>query len=238
MTERLQKIIARAGVCSRRAAEELLRQGRVTVNGTPAHLGDSADSEVDTIAVDGQPIAEKAPPVYLMLHKPKGFVTTMSDELGRRTAAELVADCGTRVFPVGRLDKESEGLLLFTNDGAVMQHLIHPSGEVNKTYRVTVHGDLDGAVERLAALRDLEGEAIRPAQVRLVSDRGSSQVLEIIIHEGKNRQIRRMCSQCGLKVERLQRTAEHTLQLGTLPSGKWRYLTELEIQALKESEQA
>lgn len=236
MTERLQKIIAKAGICSRRAAEELLRSGRVCVNGAVAQLGDSADIACDTIAVDGQVLCERPAHVYLMLHKPKGYVTTMSDEMGRQTAAELVADCGTRVFPVGRLDKESEGLLLFTNDGDLMQHLIHPSGEVNKTYRVTVHGALEGAVERLASLRELDGEPICPAQVHLVREKGTSAVLEIVIHEGKNRQIRRMCSQCGLKVERLQRIAEHTLMLGNLKPGKWRYLTDTEVQALRGSE--
>lgn len=236
MTERLQKIIAKAGVCSRRAAEELLRSGQVYVNGTVAHLGDSADITCDTIDVNGQVLCERPANVYLMLHKPKGYVTTMSDEMGRQTAAELVADCGTRVFPVGRLDKESEGLLLFTNDGDLMQHLIHPSGEVNKTYRVTVHGALEGAVERLASLRELDGEPICPAQVRLVREKGTSAVLEIVIHEGKNRQIRRMCAQCGLKVERLQRIAEHTLVLGDLKPGKWRYLTDTEVRALRGSE--
>ena len=238
MTERLQKIIARAGICSRRAAEDLLREGRVTVNGIQAALGESADPEQDDIAVDGRCLSARPELVYLMLHKPKGYVTTMSDEMGRSTAAELVAGCGTRVFPVGRLDKESEGLLLFTNDGELMQHLIHPSGEVNKTYRVTVHGLLEGAVEHLSALRDLDGEPIRPAQVRLIRSKGTSAVLEIVIHEGKNRQIRRMCTQCGLKVERLQRTAEHTLTLGNLQPGKWRYLTAEEVQSLKGGTQA
>ena len=133
MTERLQKIIARSGLCSRRAAEDLLRAGKVRVNGAVAAMGDQADPETDEIAVDGRPLAAKPQAVYLMLHKPRGYVTTLSDEYGRKTAAELVADCGQRVFPVGRLDKESEGLLLFTNDGALMQRLIHPSGEVTQS---------------------------------------------------------------------------------------------------------
>ena len=136
MTERVQKIIARAGVCSRRAAEELLRQGRVCINGCVAALGDQADAEIDEIVIDGKALHAAPEAVYLMLHKPRGYVTTLKDEYGRKTAAELVADCGERVFPVGRLDKESEGLLLFTNDGALMQQLIHPSGEVEKTYHV------------------------------------------------------------------------------------------------------
>lgn len=238
MAERVQKIIARAGLCSRRAAEELLRAGRVSVNGQTAQIGDTADAAQDTICVDGKVLGAAPQAVYLMLHKPRGYVTTMSDELGRKTAAELVADCGERVFPVGRLDKDSEGLLLFTNDGALMQQLIHPSGEVDKIYRVTVCGALDGAAERLAALRDVEGEPIRPAQVRQLHRSQRDAVLQVVIHEGKNRQIRRMCRQCGLEVLRLQRVGEHTLTLGTLRPGQWRYLTDAEVQALKGSEKA
>lgn len=238
MTERLQKIIARAGVCSRRAAEELLRSGRVSVNGAVAQLGDQADAARDTIAIDGKPLQAAPEFVYLMLHKPRGYVTTLSDEYGRQTAAELVAGCGERVFPVGRLDKESEGLLLFTNDGALMQRLIHPSGEVDKTYHVTVRGALETAVDKLAALRDVEGEPIRPARVRLLTRRPRELVLEIVIHEGKNRQIRRMCRQCGLEVARLQRVGEHALTLGSLHAGEWRYLTDEEVRILKGSEEA
>lgn len=238
MTERLQKIIARAGVCSRRSAEDLLRQGRVAVNGCTAALGDQADPEVDTITVNGRALQEAPNAVYVMLYKPRGYVTTLKDEYGRRTAAELVADCGERVFPVGRLDKESEGLLLFTNDGALMQRMIHPSAEVDKTYYVTVRGELESAAERLARLRDVDGEPIRPAQVRLLERRAKEQVLEIVIHEGKNRQIRRMCRQCGLEVVRLLRVAEHSLTLGSLRPGQWRYLTEKEVLSLKGSEEA
>ena len=238
MTERVQKIIARAGVCSRRAAEELLRAGRVCINGAVAALGDQADSETDEITVDGKPLHAAPESVYLMLHKPRGYVTTLSDEYGRQTAAELVADCGERVFPVGRLDKESEGLLLFTNDGELMQQLIHPSGEVDKTYHVTVRGTLENAAQKLSDLRDVDGEPIRPARVRVLERRPRELVLEIVIHEGKNRQIRRMCRQCGLEVARLQRVAEHTLTLGDLPSGQWRYLTKEEVQTLKGSDKA
>ena len=238
MTERLQKIIARAGVCSRRSAEELLRQGRVAVNGCTAALGDQADPEVDVITVDGRALQQAPEAVYVMLYKPRGYVTTLKDEYGRQTAAQLVADCAERVFPVGRLDKESEGLLLFTNDGALMQRLIHPSAEVDKTYRVTVRGELESAAERLARLRDVDGEPIRPAQVRLLERRAKELVLEIVIHEGKNRQIRRMCRQCGLEVVRLLRVAEHSLTLGGLCPGQWRYLTEEEVLSLKGSEEA
>ena len=236
MRERLQKLIARAGVCSRRTAETLLTAGRVTVNGVAAHLGDKADADTDVIAIDGTAIAFAEPTVYLMLNKPRGYVTTLSDELGRATAAELVADCGTRVFPVGRLDKESEGLLLFTNDGALMQAMTHPSHQVDKTYEVTVTGQLEGAEDRLSAVTELDGEPIVPAQVEIIDRRQGQALLRVTIHQGKNRQIRRMCAQVGLQVTRLRRVSEDALTLGDLKPGQWRYLTDAEVAALKGSE--
>ena len=235
MTERLQKLIARSGLCSRRAAEELLAAGRVRVNGEVAALGDRADPACDRIEVDGKPLAAAPELVYLMLNKPRGYVTTLADERGRATAAELVADCDTRVFPVGRLDRDSEGLLLMTNDGALAQAMLHPSGEVDKVYQVTVSGALERAPEHLAAIRMLDGECIRPAKVEILRRWPGQALLEITIHEGKNRQIRRMCRQVGLNVLRLQRVREHTLSLGHLKPGKWRYLTEAEIRTLKRS---
>ena len=213
-------------------AEELLRQGRVTLNGRVAGLGESGDPERDILLVDGRPVAAAPEPVYLMLNKPRGYVTTLSDERGRKTAAELVADCGRRVFPVGRLDKDSEGLLLFTNDGALAQQLLHPRHQVDKVYQVTVSGALEGAEERLSRMRMLEGEPIQPAQVRRLSQKGETAVLEVIIHQGKNRQIRRMCAGLGLHVEKLQRVEEDGLRLDDLPIGKWRYLTAQEIQRI------
>lgn len=236
MRERLQKLIARAGVCSRRSAESLLTAGRVTVNGVAAHLGDKADADADVIAIDGTAIAFAEPAVYLMLNKPRGYVTTLSDELGRATAAELVADCGTRVFPVGRLDKDSEGLLLFTNDGALMQAMTHPSHQVDKTYEVTVTGELEGAADRLSAVTELDGEPIMPAQVEIMERRKGQALLRVTIHQGKNRQIRRMCAQVGLQVTRLRRVSEDALALGQLKPGQWRYLTDAEVAALKGSE--
>ena len=236
MRERLQKLIARAGVCSRRSAESLLTAGRVTVNGVAAHLGDKADADTDVIAIDGTAIAFAEPSVYLMLNKPRGYVTTLRDELGRATAAELVADCGTRVFPVGRLDKESEGLLLFTNDGALMQAMTHPSHQVDKTYEVTVTGQLEGAEDRLSAVTELDGEPIVPAQVEIMERRQGQALLRVTIHQGKNRQIRRMCAQVGLQVTRLRRVSEDALTLGDLKPGQWRYLTDAEVAALKGSE--
>ena len=204
MEERLQKILSAAGLCSRRTAETWLTAGRVTVNGVPAALGDKADAEKDAIAVDGKPLPKTESFRYLMLHKPRGYVTTLSDERGRKTVADLVADAGVRVYPVGRLDRDSEGLLLLTNDGALAQRLTHPSHEISKTYQVTVQGETDGAAERLAAIRSLEGEPIAPVRVRILRQEEGRALLELTLRQGKNRQIRRMCAQCGLTVLRLR----------------------------------
>ena len=232
MKERLQKILSAAGVCSRRASENYITAGRITINGETAQLGQQADPETDDIRVDGVPLGQKPEAVYLMLNKPRGYVSTLSDERGRRTVAELVADCGSRVYPVGRLDLDSEGLLLLTNDGAWAQHLLHPKHEVEKTYHVSVFGPVAGAAARLAAVTDLEGEPIRPARVEVLRETPGTAVLAVTIHEGKNRQVRRMCAQCGLTVKRLRRVREGALELGDLPPGKWRYLTQDEAGAL------
>lgn len=236
MKERLQKLIASAGLCARRTAEEWIAAGRVCVNGAVASLGDRADPETDTVTVDGAPLPGKPGAVYLMLNKPRGYVTTLSDEYGRRTAAELVADCGVRVYPVGRLDRDSEGLLLFTNDGELAQRLLHPRHQVDKVYLVTVRGDIRGAAERLMDITQLDGEPIAPAQAAEVSRHEGQAVLRVTIHQGKNRQVRRMCAQIGLHVVRLQRIQEDSLLLGDLPAGKWRYLTDRELQGLKGGE--
>lgn len=235
MEERLQKLLSAAGVCSRRAAETYITAGRVTVNGVPAELGQRADPDRDDIRVDGKPLSSKEELVYLLLNKPRGYVTTLSDEKGRKTVAELVSGCGARVYPVGRLDLDSEGLLLMTNDGALTHRLLHPSGQVNKTYLVSVYGPVAGAAERLSAVTDLDGEPIRPAQVEVLRRTGQTAELSVTIHEGKNRQIRRMCQACGLTVKRLRRVREHTLELGDLPVGKWRYLTAEEVAALRKA---
>ena len=234
MEERLQKVLSAAGVCSRRASESYINAGRVTINGVPAQLGQKADPERDDIRVDGVPLNEKPVPTYLMLNKPRGYVTTLSDEQGRRTVAELVEDAGVRVYPVGRLDLDSEGLLLLTNDGELTQRLLHPSHEVSKVYHVTVAGPVSGAAAKLAAIRDLRGEPIRPAQVKVLWQGEKTAEYAITIHEGKNRQIRRMCARCDLQVKRLRRVLEHTLELGDLPLGTWRHLTQAELDSLKE----
>lgn len=233
MEERLQKLLSAAGVCSRRAAEDYIQAGRVTVNGEAARLGARADPDRDDVRLDGRPLAPRAEPVCLLLNKPRGYVSTLSDEKGRKTVADLVADCGVRVYPVGRLDLDSEGLLLMTNDGALAQRLTHPGHEAEKTYHIWVRGPVEGAAERLTRVTDLEGEPIRPAEVECLRRGDGTAKLSVTIREGKNRQVRRMCAACGLKVERLRRVREHTLELGSLPPGKWRYLTAAELEALR-----
>ena len=203
------------------------------MNGKTALLGQKADPEVDEITVDGRPLTQEGQKRYLMLNKPRGYVCTLSDEKGRKTVAELVKDCGERVYPVGRLDLDSEGLLLLTNDGEWMQHLLHSRYEVNKVYEVSVAGEVRGAAEALASMTQLDGEPIRPAQVRVLRQGMDTAVLSITIHEGKNRQIRRMCATAGLHVKRLKRVQEHALKLGALPEGAWRDLTEQELLATK-----
>ena len=229
---RLDKYLAETAQCTRSEAKALISKGRVQVNGAVCKKGDTQLREGDSVAVDGAPLAYQQF-VYLMLNKPRGYVCTLSDEKGRKTVAELVRDCGARVYPVGRLDLDSEGLLLLTNDGEWMQHLLHPRYEVNKVYEVSVAGEVRGAAEALASMTQLDGEPIRPAQVRVLRQGRDTAVLSITIHEGKNRQIRRMCATAGLHVKRLKRVQEHALKLGALPVGVWRDLTEQELHATK-----
>ncbi|MBO5867907.1 MAG: rRNA pseudouridine synthase [Oscillospiraceae bacterium] len=231
MKERIQKIIASRGVTSRRNAEKWIVEGRVTCNGLVCQLGDTADDN-DAICIDGTPLPSADRKVYLMLNKPKGFVTTLSDERGRKNAAQLVADCGIRIYPVGRLDMDSEGLLLFTNDGAFANEMMHPKHEVNKTYRVLVDGFAKDSVLKLQRPIVLDGYRIQPPEVELLKDMQQKAELLITIHEGRNRQVRRMCIAAGMKVRRLVRVSEGSLQLGNLQPGKWRYLTDEELQSL------
>ncbi len=218
---------------SRRKAEELIRDGRVRVNGNTAQLGERADPAQDVIEIDGARLRKPPELLYLMLHKPRGYVTTMSDEQGRRTAWDLVCDCGQRVYPVGRLDFNSEGLLIFTNDGDFANHLMHPRHEVKKTYLTWVNGFSPEKLEKLARMDRLGEAPISCPRVRLLNAKGELALLEIVIHEGKNRQVRRMCEQAALRVTRLKRVAEGPLLLGDLPAGKWRSLTQQELAALR-----
>ena len=234
MTERIQKILAARGVCSRRKAEEYINAGRVSVNGITAQLGDSADPNADEILLDGKLLPSRPEYVYIMLHKPRGYVTTLSDEKGRKNAAQLVTDCGARVYPVGRLDMDSEGLLLFTNDGDFANMLMHPKHEVNKTYKVTVTGYSAENLKRLSMPVTLDGYTIRKPDVKLIRVLSDDRALLLVtIHEGRNRQVRRMCDLAGMQVTRLVRVSEGPLKLADLKSGTWWYLTEQEIEQLK-----
>lgn len=232
MEERLQKILSEAGICSRRKAEEYIMAGRVGINGVVAKLGDKADLLRDTVTLDGRRLGAPEEKVWLMLHKPRGYVTTLSDEKGRRTAWELVKDCGHRVWPVGRLDLDSEGLLLFTNDGEGTNKLLHPSHQVEKEYYVTVKGDTDAALPVLRGRLELDGELLAPAHVECLRRNADGGTLSVTISQGKNRQVRRMCALAELEVKRLKRVREGALCLGELPVGKWRWLSREEVSGL------
>ena len=233
MEERLQKLISACGLASRRAAEGWIIAGRVTVNGEKAHLGDRADLDRDAVLVDGRPLKPGGGRTYLMLNKPRGYVTTLSDEKGRKTVTDLVAGCGVRVWPVGRLDMDSEGLLILTDDGALTHQLLHPSHQVDKEYLVWVTGKVNKALPILSAPMVLDGEQLSPAQVRRGRDSGGVHQLSITIHQGKNRQVRRMCAQAGLEVLRLKRVREGSLELDrALKPGQWRPLAQEELLRL------
>lgn len=232
MKERIQKLLSQRGVASRRQAEQMVLQGRVTCNGAVCAVGQSVDPEIDMIQVDGRPLPSPQQHVYIMLHKPKGYVTTLSDEKGRKNAAQLVADCGQRVYPVGRLDMDSEGLLLFTNDGEFANKMMHPSHEIDKTYRVEVKGYTPENYTSLKEPIFLDGRRILPPELQLLSCEDDIATMLITIHEGRNRQVRRMCARAGMQVKRLQRIKEGQLELGDLPIGKWRYLTEQEREMI------
>ena len=236
MTERIQKILSSRGVASRRQAEAMILAGRVTCNDQVCCLGQTADPDVDIILVDGKPLPTEGERVYILLHKPRGYVTTLADEKGRKNAAQLVQDCGTRVYPIGRLDMDSEGLLLFTNDGEFANYLMHPRHLVGKTYKVTVTGYTSEGYEKLKLPVTLDGYTIQPPKIQLVripKAPADKAVLLVTIHEGRNRQVRRMCAIAGMDVKRLVRIEEGPLKLGDLPSGKWRHLTADEVAALR-----
>lgn len=230
---RLQKYLSMCAVASRRKAEELIAQGKVKVNGKVAQIGDKVSPRHDTVTVSGRKIAANKKHCYIMLHKPRGFITTMDDEMGRKCVAELVSDVGARVYPVGRLDKDSEGLLLMTNDGEFANHMTHPSKHIPKTYRVTVRPDVtEEMLTAFATGMEIDGRITAPADAHIIEKQDNRVVLEIVLYEGRNRQIRKMCEALGLEVARLKRTSMGSLKLGMLHPGKWRELTEDEVHKL------
>ena len=231
--ERLQKILSARGVCSRREAETRILAGRVTVNGRVASPGDSADSRRDKIAVDGRPLPQPEEPLYILLNKPRGVVTTLSDEKGRRTVRSLLPPSMGRVVPAGRLDLNSEGLLLMTNDGELVNSLTHPRHEVAKVYLAWVRGPVREALPVLRRPMLLDGRMTGKANIELIGEEAGAGLLRITLREGRNRQVRRMCEQAGLSVTRLKRVAEGKLELGDLKPGYWRALTEEEITYLR-----
>lgn len=233
---RIQKIIADSGRCSRRKAEELIAAGLVTVNGRPCSIGDKADPVNDLIRVEGEEIAaERAEKRYIMLNKPRGYVTSMADEMGRKIASDLLTDVHERVYPVGRLDRNSEGLLIFTNDGEFANDIMHPSRHVSKTYRVTIDGMVnEGQLSQLMSGVELDdGVKTLPCTVEVLSEAPDRTVLRFVIKEGRNRQIRRMCAAVGLEVGRLRRTAVGGVKLGMLKPGEYRDLTKEELRSLR-----
>lgn len=230
---RLQKFLSQAGYASRRAAEAMIDAGRVKVNGRIASLGDKVDPIRDKVMIAGKRILNTSKKMYIMLHKPRGYVTTMSDEQGRKCVAQLIEDCPERLFPVGRLDKDSEGLLIMTNDGEFANSLTHPSKHVSKSYRVTVREKVtDDMIDTLCTGVSLDGRLTLPADVHIIEKGENRTVLHFIITEGRNRQIRRMCEAVGLTVIRLKRVEIAGVKLGMLPVGKWRDLNEKEMKHL------
>lgn len=233
---RLQKIIADSGICSRRKAEELIAQGRVKINGRPCKVGDKADPIKDIVSIDGERVVfeRKKTYRYIMLNKPRGYVTTMSDELDRKCVTELLDGVDARVYPIGRLDKNSEGLLLFTNDGNFANEIMHPSKHITKTYRVTVRPDVDDEVlVKLSEGVVIDGRKTLPCTVLVLDKQPGRTVLQMTISEGRNRQIRKMCEAVGLEVARLKRTAVGPIKLGMLKPGTWRDLKPEELRALR-----
>ncbi len=231
---RLQKHLSQCGIASRRKAEELIENGRVRINGRIASLGDKVDPKRDKVSVNGKNVVPVTEKVYIMLHKPRGFVTTMKDELDRKCVSDIVKNVGTKVYPVGRLDRNSEGLLIMTNDGELANALTHPSAQVNKTYRVTVKGAVtDEQIDKMASGIKLDDKVTQPCDVFVMERKEDRTVLCFVIHEGINRQIRRMCEAVKLEVIRLKRTEIAGVKLGMLKQGDWRELNDRELQRLQ-----
>ncbi len=232
---RLQKYVSDCGLMSRRAAESEILAGHFTVNGKVAALGDKIDREADYVEYKGKEVkcGHVSGYTYIMLNKPRGYVTTMSDDKGRQCVADLVKGVGIRVYPVGRLDVNTEGLLLMTNDGAFTEHLTHPRHEIPKIYRMRVRGDLsENDLERLSYPMMIDGYRIQPVKCVVTERTGQSTVLELTLYEGRNRQIRKMCEKVGLTIRSLKRIAIGELTLGNLPVGKWEYLTPSQVKYL------
>lgn len=232
---KLQKYFSDCEIMSRRAAEEEIKLGRVTVNGALATLGDRIDPDVDVVVYNGKrilpPNSEKT---YILLNKPRGIVTSLSDEKGRSTVIDLLSGLDTRVYPVGRLDMDSDGLLLLTNDGELTNRLTHPRHEIPKIYHVDIKGSVDAkALEKLSSPLVIDGYKIQPVKVRQIKTTSALTTLEMTLFEGRNRQIRKMCALCDLKITRLTRVALGNITLGSLELGKWRFLTASEVEYLK-----
>lgn len=233
-SERLQKYLSACGVASRRKAEELIAAGSVKVNGRIPQVGDKIDPQKDVVTVFGQRVRRTERQVYLMLYKPRGYLTTLSDDRGRKCVTELLRDVPERVYPIGRLDKDSEGLLLLTNDGAFANLMMHPAHHIPKHYRVTVRPDVtDDQLRQMTDGMVIDGYQTAPTQVRVLERQEGRVVLEIVLYEGRNRQIRKMCEQLGLEVARLKRTAMGPVRLGMLPQGQYRELTAEEVEKLQ-----
>ncbi len=236
MVERLQKVLSEYGIMSRRNAERLISEGKIKVDGQTAFLGQKIDPDTAKVTVSGKPVSfKKNKLIYIMLNKPRGYITSLSDEKGRPVVTELLEDIEERVYPVGRLDYDSEGLLILTNDGDLANHLMHPSMNKEKTYRVTVRGLTEASLKALGEPMVIDGYRIRPADVRLIGEMAEYSTVDIKIHEGRNRQIRKMCEDQGLTVARLKRVAIGPVKLGMLKQGEWRDLTPQELKSLKQA---
>ncbi len=235
-TMRIQKALSDCGFTSRRKAEELVKQGRIKINGRAATIGASVNPNRDVITVDGERVVtnQKKKNIYIALNKPRGYVTSLSDELGRKTVDELVADLGTRVYPIGRLDRNSEGLLLMTNDGEFANQMMHPKYKVAKNYRVTVKNAVnDDQVTKMASGVVIDGRKTEPCEIVVLEKTPERSVMQIVLREGRNRQIRKMCESVGLTVSRLKRIGIGAVKLGVLQPGEYRHLTARELELLK-----
>jgi len=239
MLERLQKIISAAGITSRRASEDLILAGRVTVNGTVVtELGSKADPSVDTVCVDGKPLTIASKKLYILLYKPVGYLTTLDDPEGRPLVTDLLKEVGERVYPVGRLDYNTEGLLLLTSDGEWANQLMHPRHEVEKEYHVRVRGKVHKSqLDQMAGGVEIDGKKTAPARVSMIKEGEQNDWFSITIHEGRNRQVRRMCEAVSLSVVRLRRVRYGMLTMGSLKPGEFRYLTEAEVAGLRDPHQ-